>query len=77
MEGHSLNLECHVTGISKPFLRWKRLSKEGYIANGTNLNLKNLKLGDTGIYVCVAETEEGEKMASVSVVVKSKLGLLV
>lgn len=75
-QGQSTELVCSVTGSPLPTVKWTKLNgvfDSNVEQVGTTLKIKNARLEDQGIYVCVATNGKSIAQASVVVEVTRKL----
>ena len=69
IEGHALDLECDATNSAPlPSVQW--LNPQGVmVSNDKNLDIVNISRNGTGVYTCIATSNDGETMSSTANVI--------
>ena len=68
--GENIKLLCSASGLPTPNVEWTRLSvelKEGH--RSVVLRLNNVTTADQGIYRCTANNSQGQKSATMNLIV--------
>ncbi|KAK7805542.1 hypothetical protein U0070_023145 [Myodes glareolus] len=76
-EGESLRLVCAAESNPPANLSWEQLTQNHIQLSSEELQLPSVELEDHGIYICRAENRLGVQVASVSLLIRSPLQLLV
>lgn len=73
-QGSSVQLQCSVSGFPIPTIKWTKVGEQ-FRPNieqiGPVLHIRNARVEDRGLYVCVATNNNGIQQASAAVEVTS------
>ena len=81
-EGISVSIECKATGRPKPQIKWIRRDKQFvvdqriYITANNYFRMDQVKVSDSGEYICVAKNQAGEARGSSTLLVGGTILLI-